>query len=123
MHPTAAGLQSERPRVMRGRCLLNGRLDEDCGRDYNVITMTTISRIVRIGNSRGIRVPKALLQQAELPEEVELQAEPGRLVVRAVRRARAGWAQAAAQMHERGDDRLLDAAAGNRFDAEEWEWR
>ena len=93
------------------------------GRDYNVITMATISRIVRIGNSRGIRVPKALLEQAQLPEQVELLAEPGRLVVRAARRARAGWAAAAAQMHERSDDRLLDAPLGNRFDAEEWEWQ
>jgi antitoxin MazE len=85
--------------------------------------MATISRIVRIGNSRGIRVPKALLEQAQLPDEVELHAEPGRLVVRGARRARAGWAEAAARMHERGDDRLLDAPTGHRFDAEEWEWR
>jgi antitoxin MazE len=85
--------------------------------------MATRTRIVRIGNSRGIRVPKALLEQAQLPEEVELQAEPGRLVVRAVRRTRAGWAEAASQMHDRGEDRLLDAPAGTRFDAEEWAWR
>ena len=82
--------------------------------------MATRSRIIRIGNSRGIRVPKALLDQAQLAEDVELHAEPGRLVVRAVRRTRAGWAQAAAQMHERGDDRLLNASAATRFDAEEW---
>lgn len=85
--------------------------------------MATTARIVRIGNSRGIRVPKALLEQAQLPEEVELQAEPGRLIVRAVRRTRAGWAEAAAHMHERGDDQPIDLATGNRFDAEEWEWR
>lgn len=85
--------------------------------------MATTSRIVRIGNSRGIRVPKALLEQAQLPDEVELHAEPGRLVVRAARRPRAGWAEAAGQMHERGDDRLLDIPSKNRFDAEEWEWQ
>lgn len=85
--------------------------------------MATTARIIRIGNSRGIRVPKALLEQAQLPDEVELQAEPGRLIVRAVRRTRAGWAEAAAQMHTRGDDRPLALAVGNRFDAEEWEWR
>jgi antitoxin component of MazEF toxin-antitoxin module len=37
--------------------------------------MTTKTRIVRIGNSRGIRVPKLLLDQAELPDEVELRGE------------------------------------------------
>jgi antitoxin MazE len=85
--------------------------------------MATTAHIVRIGNSRGIRVPKALLEQAQLPEEVELQAEPGRLIVRAVRRTRAGWAEAAAQMHQRGEDRPLDVSTGSRFDVEEWEWQ
>ena len=68
--------------------------------------MTAKTRIVQIGNSRGIRVPKALLDQARLPEDVELVAEPGRLVVRAARRPRAGWADAARLMRERNDDRL-----------------
>ena len=52
----------------------------------------TKTRIVRIGNSRGIRVPKILLDQAQLPDEVELHAEPGRLVVKGTRRPRTGWA-------------------------------
>jgi len=85
--------------------------------------MATLSRIIRIGNSRCIRVPKALLEQAQLPDEVELQAEPGRLVVKAARHTRAGWLEAAAQMHARGDDRLLEAPTATRFDVEEWEWR
>jgi antitoxin component of MazEF toxin-antitoxin module len=37
--------------------------------------MIAKTRIVRIGNSRGIRVPKGLLEQAQLPDEGELQAE------------------------------------------------
>jgi antitoxin MazE len=85
--------------------------------------MATITRIVRIGNSRGIRLPKALLEQAQLPEDVELLAEPGRIVVRAVRHVREGWIEAAQDMHERGDDHLLDAPAATRFDQEGWEWR
>jgi antitoxin MazE len=85
--------------------------------------MATTTRIVRIGNSRGIRLPKALLQQAQLGEDVELLAERGRIVVRAVRRTREGWAEAARAMHEHGDDRLLDAPAPTRFDQEAWEWR
>ena len=85
--------------------------------------MATKTRIVQIGNSRGIRVPKALLEQAELPEEVELHAEPGQLVVRAARRPRAGWAEAAHRMRERGEDRLLDRPTPTRFDDEEWKWQ
>ena len=85
--------------------------------------MGTKTRIVRIGNSQGIRVPKVLLEQAQLPEEVELHAEPGRLVVRAARRPRAGWAVAARAMREGGHDQLLDAPISTRFEQEEWEWR
>lgn len=85
--------------------------------------MVTTTRIVQIGNSQGIRIPKVLLEQAQLPEEVELHAQPGRLVVRAGRRPRAGWAEAARAMRERGEDRLLDARAATRFEEDEWQWR
>lgn len=85
--------------------------------------MTTKTRIVRIGNSRGIRVPKILLEQAQLPDEVELHAEPGRLVVRATRRPRTGWAEAARAMSSQRHDGLLDAPVVTRFDREEWEWQ
>jgi antitoxin MazE len=85
--------------------------------------MVTRTRIVQIGNSKGIRVPKLLLEQAELPDEVELQAERGRLIVRAARGARAGWADAAKIMRARGEDQLLDAPTSSEFDSKEWQWR
>ena len=84
--------------------------------------MIAKTRIVRIGNSRGIRVPKLLLELAQLPEEVELQAEHGRLVVRAARGPRGGWAEAAQAMHRRGDDQLLDPQTSTRFDDKDWQW-
>jgi antitoxin MazE len=84
--------------------------------------MATRTRIVRIGNSRGLRLPKALIEQAELAEDVLIRAEPGRLVVESVREPRVGWADAARQMREAGDDRLLDEPTSTRFDDEEWTW-
>ena len=84
--------------------------------------MTSKTRIVRIGNSRGIRVPKLLLEQADLPDEVELRAEPGRIVVSAATRPRAGWAAKARAMHHRGDDVLLDDTTPTTFDLSEWRW-
>jgi len=81
------------------------------------------TRIVRIGNSRGIRLPKVLLEQAQLAEEVELHAEPGRLVIEGATRPRAGWADAARRMRARGDDRLLEPPTATQFDGKEWEWR
>ena len=85
--------------------------------------MVTRTRIVQIGNSKGIRVPKMLLEHAQLPDEVELEAENGRLIVRAARGARAGWAEAAKSMHARGEDRLLDAPTSSEFDEKDWQWR
>jgi antitoxin MazE len=85
--------------------------------------MVTRTRIIQIGNSKGIRVPKMLLEHAQLPDEVELQAEHGRLIVRAARGARAGWAEAAKRMRTRGDDQLLDATTSSHFDDKEWQWR
>jgi antitoxin MazE len=66
------------------------------------------SRIIQIGNSRGVRLPKALLDEAQLADEIEIQASPGRIVIRKAKRARAGWVVAARLMRERNEDRLLD---------------
>ncbi len=84
--------------------------------------MTTKTRIVRIGNSRGIRLPKVLLDQAALPDEVELRAARGRIVVSAASRPRSGWADKARAMRQRGDDVLLDDGTATRFDQSEWQW-
>src|SRR3989449_3851419 len=81
------------------------------------------TRIVRVGNSRGVRLPKLLLQQARLADEVELLVKPGRIVIRALRRPRAGWTEAARQPHQRGDDKLLDPPTPTRFDRRERAWR
>ncbi len=80
------------------------------------------ARIVRIGNSRGIRLPKALLEEAQLEDEVDLQARQGRIVICRAAPPRAGWADAARRMREHAEDRLLDPPTATQFDKEEWEW-
>ena len=83
------------------------------------------SRIVAIGNSRGIRIPKPLLEQTGLSGEVEIRAENGALTIRPAKKPRAGWAAAFREMARRGDDALLDNAAPSlsTWDESEWEWR
>jgi antitoxin MazE len=83
------------------------------------------TRIVRIGNSKGIRIPKQLLDQTGLRDAVEIQAENGSLVIRPARAPREGWADAFREMSRRGDDALLDGSEPlqSAFDDEEWEWR
>lgn len=63
------------------------------------------ARIVRIGNSKGVRLPNALLAEAGLSGEIEIQALGGTIVISRWRSPRAGWADAARRAHERGDDR------------------
>jgi len=82
------------------------------------------TRIVAIGNSRGIRIPKLLLEQTGLSGEVEISAEGRALRIQPARRPRAGWAAAFQEMARRGDDALPDDAANSSsWDEGEWEWR
>lgn len=82
------------------------------------------ARIVRIGNSHGIRIPKPILEATGLGDEVELEVGEGQLIVRSVRRPREGWEASFAALAEAGDDRLLDAEAieTSSWDEDEWEW-
>ncbi len=77
------------------------------------------TRLVRIGNSRGVRIAKPLLEQAGLSDEVEIRVQAGALVISAVAAPRAGWAEAAAEVTPSG---LLDAPGATRFDDDEWVW-
>ena len=83
------------------------------------------TKIVRIGNSQGIRIPKVLLNQTGLHDEVDIQVECERLIIQSPRKTRAGWTEAFAAMAENKDDALLDSvnAMDHSFDEEEWEWK
>lgn len=82
------------------------------------------TRIVSIGNSKGIRIPKPLLEQTGLHGEVEISAEEGSLVIRAARKPREGWEEALKEMARRGDDALLGDVSPSltSWDEDEWEW-
>lgn len=84
--------------------------------------MATRGRIIQIGNSRGIRIPKSLLEQSELPEEIEIQAQPGRLVITGHPKPRDGWSEAAREMRANDEDQILDPAISTEFDQDEWQW-
>ena len=80
------------------------------------------ARIVRIGNSRGIRLPRPVMEQVGLKEEVTLEVQEGRLVISPAERPRGGWAAAAQALSGQGEEPLLDAPTPTRFDEREWEW-
>jgi len=77
--------------------------------------------IVSIGNSKGIRIPKALLEQVHLNKEADLVVEGTKLVIRPIKKARDGWDKAFKSMHAKKEDTLL---INDSIDAEmkNWEW-
>ena len=80
------------------------------------------TRLVRIGNSRGVRLPKVLIEQAGLADDVELRLRGNTIVIAARPAPRTGWAEAARKLHAEGADRLLDPPTRTHFDETEWEW-
>lgn len=80
-----------------------------------------IARLVSIGNSRGIRIPKTVLDQCQMTEEVELSVKGRQIIVTPISaQPRQGWREAAARMYAADDDQLLvpDVLA----DDEDVEW-
>jgi len=80
-------------------------------------------KLVRIGNSRGIRIPKAIVEQCGLQEAVELRVEKDRLVIAREHRPRQGWEEAFfAAGPSSNDELLLEALPSSTFDREDWRW-
>jgi len=78
--------------------------------------------VVQIGNSRGVRLPKAILDQLEISDKLDLEVENSRIILKPVpRKPRQGWETAFSTMKEHGEDKLLlpDEASTQSF---EWEW-
>ena len=82
------------------------------------------TRVVKIGNSQGVRIPKLLLERSNLPEEVEIEAQDDRIIIRSAKQPRQGWEDAFRAMAERGDDKLLDEdlTVQSCWDEDEWQW-
>ncbi|MGH8717837.1 MAG: AbrB/MazE/SpoVT family DNA-binding domain-containing protein [Burkholderiales bacterium] len=93
-------------------------------RNYNVITsdMNMKTAIIRIGNSKGVRLPKAVLDQAGLSGTVELEVAGDQVILRRESRTRAGWEEKFSKMAEHGDDKLFDQELSNAWDKSDWRW-
>jgi antitoxin MazE len=79
--------------------------------------------LIRIGNSRGIRIPKPLIEQCGLGKTVELRIEKDRLVISPARRPRQAWEEAfRAAGPATNDEIVLETMDPNEFDLTEWKW-
>ena len=80
--------------------------------------------IVRIGNSKGIRLPKSVLEQCQLKDTVEIEVTGNVLTVRPLHEPRTGWSEAFSRMSQHKDDKLLDedTTQASEWDRSEWRW-
>jgi antitoxin MazE len=82
------------------------------------------AHIVKIGNSQGIRIPKPLLDQTGIKDDVELEVDKNRLIISPVSNPRSGWDDAFKAMAQHGDDLLMYGKdnLSHSWDDEEWRW-
>jgi antitoxin MazE len=81
------------------------------------------TKIVKIGNSQGVRIPKPLIEQTGLTDEVEISIQGDTLVISLAHKPREGWNDSFQAMAEADDDYLLDdTIQTSEWDEEEWEW-
>ncbi|MEI7669320.1 MAG: AbrB/MazE/SpoVT family DNA-binding domain-containing protein [Pseudomonadota bacterium] len=78
--------------------------------------------IIAIGNSKGIRIPKAMLEQCGVAEHVDIEVENNRLIITPLSPKRAGWASAFENSHTTKPDEIFEEMLANAFDESEWEW-
>lgn len=80
-------------------------------------------KLIPIGNSKGIRIPRSVIEQCGFGDEVEMNVADGVVELAPARSVRLGWNDAFERMAAAGDDALLlpDDLA-HSWDAEEWEW-
>jgi antitoxin MazE len=82
------------------------------------------ARIVKIGNSQGIRIPKPLLEQTGITDDVELEVDQNQIIIRPISNPRAGWDESFKAMAKMGDDAIIDEAENisHSWDDSEWQW-
>lgn len=80
-----------------------------------------LADVVRIGNSKGIRIPAYILKECKIADKVEMEIQDGKIIIIPIDKPRSDWSGKFKEMHENGDDKLLiDENVDN--DLEEWEW-
>jgi antitoxin MazE len=82
------------------------------------------TKLVKIGNSFGIRIPKSLIQQYDLSNNIEIDPTENGILIKSKKKARAGWKEQLTEAIENGhnpDDELLEGFTDEGAD-KEWQW-
>lgn len=79
--------------------------------------------LIRIGNSQGVRIPKAIIEQCGFERDVEFEIHKQELIIRSTKKPRHDWESAFKLMAENEDDKLMDSELVSAWDEAEWEWK
>ena len=83
------------------------------------------TKVIKIGNSKGVRIPRHMLEQSGLKSEVEIEVKDKTIILKPTSKIREDWDNAFQKMSENNDDILLDQdylENSTSWDNEEWEW-
>jgi|GraSoiStandDraft_46_1057282.scaffolds.fasta_scaffold1666188_2 antitoxin MazE len=80
------------------------------------------TQIIQIGNSQGIRIPKALLEESGITGDVNLELTDDGILIRNISKPRSGWSDAFRAMAEHDDDSPLENVPTSGFEKKEWQW-
>ncbi len=83
------------------------------------------TKVIKIGNSKGIRIPRHMLEQSGLKSEVEIEVKDKTIILKSTSKIRDDWESAFQKMSENNDDVLMDKEYLENtisWDNEEWEW-
>jgi len=78
------------------------------------------SSLIKIGNSKGVRISSNIIKECELEREVEIKVVDKKIIIQAVKEPRADWNKSFQDMHKNSEDVLL-ISNGTTFD-KDWEW-
>jgi len=76
--------------------------------------------VVKIGNSRGIRFSKTIIERYKIRDSVEMILDKGHIIIKPISKPRKGWDKAFIDMHANGDDRLIMPDIFEEENLEEW---
>jgi antitoxin MazE len=76
--------------------------------------------VIKIGNSKGIRFSKTIIERYNIRDTVDLILEKGQICIKPVSKPRKGWENAFKEMHANGDDHLIIPYSFEEENLEEW---
>jgi antitoxin MazE len=80
------------------------------------------AQIIQIGNSQGVRIPKALLKETKISGEIELEVHPDGILIKNIKKPRSDWDERFRAAAEFDDDLSHEARPATEFEKKEWQW-